>query len=115
MEVKPVRWVGTTKKRLREFPALARNLSGKQLWRLQTGRQPEDWKPMGSVGLGAKEFRIHRPHEHRIIYVANFPEAIYVIHAFEKKTQQASQLDIQLARTNYVKFRKERNSLKRDF
>jgi phage-related protein len=114
MEVKPLKWVGTTRKRLREFPELARNLPGKQLWRLQIGRPPDDWKPMGSVGLGAKEIRIHQPHEHRVIYLANFPEAIYVIHAFEKKTQQTSQLDIQLARTNYVRLRKERNSLQRD-
>ena len=66
---------------------------------------------MPTVGVGAFEIRIHVPYEHRIIYVAKFPEAIYVLHCFEKKTRKTSQKDLEFARKSYAemqKFRKEK-------
>ena len=62
--------------------------------------EPSDWKPMGTVGAGVREIRIHTGGEFRVIYVAKFAEAIYVFHAFEKKTQQTRDADIDLARRN---------------
>lgn len=53
---------------------------------------------MSSVGAGVNEIRIHTGQEHRIIYVAKFQEAVYVLHAFEKKSQKTRDADLTLAR-----------------
>ena len=66
--------------------------------RVQRGFEPDDWKPLPSVGIGAKEIRIHTGQEHRVIYVAKFEAGIYVLHAFEKKTRKSSGRDLDLAR-----------------
>lgn len=108
--MKELIWLGGTLKRLRDFPAEAKRAAGEQLWRVQKGEEPEDWKPMPSVGAGAIEIRIHRPHEHRVIYVATQPEGIYVLHAFEKKTQQTAQRDINKARASYAEIQQKRKS-----
>lgn len=55
---------------------------------------PTDWKPMPSVGPGVNEIRIHTQDEHRVMYLAKFEEAIYVLHAFEKKSQQTREMDL---------------------
>lgn len=70
------------------------------------GQEPSDWKPMKAVGTGAMELRIHREGEWRIIYVAKFLNAVYVLHAFEKKSQKTRQLDIALARERYQEVEK---------
>jgi phage-related protein len=49
---------------------------------------------MTPVGPGAIEIRIHHPQEHRVIYVANFPEAVYILHCFGKKTQKTPTKDL---------------------
>lgn len=61
---------------------------------------------MPSVGPGAIEIRIHKPHEHRVIYVAKFEDAVYVLHAFEKKTQKTPEKDLNLARIAYAELKK---------
>ncbi|MBI4534569.1 MAG: type II toxin-antitoxin system RelE/ParE family toxin [Candidatus Melainabacteria bacterium] len=61
---------------------------------------------MTSVGAGAIEIRVHRPDEYRVIYIANFPEAIYVLHCFGKKTQRTANKDIEIARTEYADLQK---------
>jgi len=71
---------------------------GYQLRRVQHGLSPDDWKPMASVGAGVQEIRIHAGTEHRILYVAKFEEAIYVLHGFEKRTRRTRQADIDLAK-----------------
>ena len=108
MATKKVIWAIGTRQRLKDFPLAARKKAGEQLYRVQEGKEPEDWKPMRSVGPGAMEIRIHQPHEHRVIYVATFPEGVYVLHAFEKKSQQTPQKDIAIARANYDAIKKSR-------
>jgi phage-related protein len=105
---KPIDWVGKSFQTLKEFQEEARREAGFQLRLVQQGIEPEDWKPMSSIGLGVMEIRIHEPHEHRIIYVAKFPEAVYVLHAFEKKTQKTPQRDIETARKAYAEVQKRR-------
>lgn len=100
MATRPLIWVGASLDRLREFPATARREAGHQLQRVQLGFEPSDWKPMRSVGAGVIEIRIHAEGEYRVLYVAKFAEAVYAIHAFEKKTQQTRQGDIEMARRN---------------
>jgi phage-related protein len=59
---------------------------------------------MTSVGPGVAEIRIRTRQEHRIFYVATFEEAIYVLHAFEKKTRKTSDADLNLARRRLREF-----------
>lgn len=74
-------------------------MAGYQLWLVQQGRVPDDWEPLQSVGIGVKEIRVHTGREHRVIYIANFAEGVYVLHAFEKKTRRTARRDLELART----------------
>ena len=97
MADKPLRWVGASLQDLQAFPEVARREAGYQLRRLQQGLLPGDWKPISSVGPGVAEIRIHSGVEHRVFYVAKFEEAIYVLHAFEKRTRQTRQADLDLA------------------
>lgn len=108
MIVKQIIWIGGSRKRLKKFPVEAREAAGYQLWQVQCGGDPDDCKPMAAIGPGVSEIRIHKPNEHRVIYVAKFSEAVYVLHAFEKKTQQTQQLDIEVARAAYAKIKKIR-------
>jgi len=109
--MKEVFWLGTTKRRLKDFPHSAKREAGEQLWRVQQGKEPIDWKPIKTMGRGVAEIRIHQPHEHRVIYVANYPEGVYVLHAFQKKSQQTSWKDLEIARSNYAKIQKTRQNL----
>jgi phage-related protein len=109
---KPLRWVGAAHKEVRALPDEARTLAGRDLRRVQRGRMPKDWKPMGRVGRGACEIRIRTAEsgtvQHRVIYVATFPEAVYVLHAFEKKTQQTPPHHLELAVARYRQMLRER-------
>ena len=95
---KVIRWLGSSLDDLRAFPEQARRDAGYQLSRVQQGLMPNDWKPMKAVGSGVYEIRIHTGTEHRVFYVAKYDDAIYVLHAFEKRTRQTRQADIVLAR-----------------
>lgn len=65
---------------------------------------PTDWKPMPAVGTGVAEIRLRGRLEHRVIYTAKFEEAVYVLHAFEKKTRRTrgADLDVACARLKQV-------------
>lgn len=91
-------WLGDSRDTIRAFPDNVRQIAGFQLWRVQRGLEPNDWKPMPSVGVGVQEIRIHTGIEHRVLYVAKFAEAVYVLHAFEKRTRQTPKDDLDLAR-----------------
>ena len=93
-------WVGGALARLRGFAAGARREAGHQLYQVQLGLEPGDWKPMASVGPGVVEIRVHEGGEYRVFYLARFAEAVYVLHAFEKRTRQTRKVDIEIARTN---------------
>jgi phage-related protein len=86
--MKPLEFVGSSQEDLRNFSAEVRRAAGFELHFVQQGLMPSDWKPMKEVGSGAMEIRIHKEGEWRVIYVAKFEKAVYVLHAFEKKTQK---------------------------
>ena len=106
--MKPVAWLGDSLVRLRGFPAECMREAGYQLGKVQTGREPSDWKPMPSIGLGVNELRIRIGGAFRVIYVAKFEEAVYVLHAFQKKSQRTGRLDIELAKRRYSNLLNER-------
>ena len=66
--------------------------------RVQQGLEPNDWKAMTTMGTGVMEIRVHTRLEHRVFYLAKFEKAIYVLHAFEKRTRRTPQSEIELAR-----------------
>ena len=108
MADKALFWLGSSLKDLQDFPALARRLAGFQLRRVQQGLDPDDWKPMKTVGPGVREIRIHANGAHRVFYVTTRPEAIYVLHAFEKKTQKTSAADLKIGRERFRGLEKSR-------
>jgi len=100
--VKPIGWRGSSLEDLRAFPDSARRDAGFQLRKLQRGELPDDWRPFASVGPGTSEIRI-ASHDgwFRIMYVAKFEEAIYVLHCFRKSTRQTASEDVQIAGKRY--------------
>ncbi len=99
---------GSALEDLRDFPASARREAGHQLDQVQQGRDPDDWKPMSTIGQGVQEIRIRdEAGIFRVIYVAKFADAVYVLHCFQKQTQQTSKTDLDLAKKRYRDLVKE--------
>jgi len=96
--VKQIVWLGDSKAVVKSFPGAARQRAGAELWEVQNGFDPTDWKPMPSVGRGVREVRIKIEGQYRIIYLTSRPEGIYVLHAFRKKTRTTPKKDIDLAK-----------------
>lgn len=101
MREKPLVWLGSARDDLRGFPEDARRVAGFQLWRVQHGLEPNDWKPMPTIGTGVNEIRVHTGLEHRVLYIAKLPEAVYVLHAFEKRARKTSRQDLEIARQRF--------------
>lgn len=106
--MKPLLWVGSALDDLRAFPGEARRIAGHELHLVQQGIEPDDWKAMPSVGPGVYELRVRTGLEHRVFYLAKFAEGIYILHAFEKKTQQTSRRDIGLGCDRYREVLRQR-------
>src|SRR5947208_16179526 len=99
---KQIRWIGSAYNDLLAFPKDVRKEAGFELGKVQAGLEPTDWKPFDDVGAGTKEIRIRDASGiYRVMYVAKFEEAIYVLHSFQKKTQLTSKQDIAIAGARY--------------
>lgn len=108
--MKDIIWLGNTHQIIKDFAPDAKQEIGYNLDKVQRGLEPSDWKPITSVGPGVKEIRIHLENEYRVLYVAKFQEAIYILPTFTKKTQQTLQKDIDLSKQRYkdlLKMRKD--------
>jgi len=102
-------FVGDSLKRLREFPEDARHDAGYQLDKVQRGQTPDDCKPMPAIGKGVEEIRIWDDSgTYRVIYTARLRDAVYVLHAFQKKTQATSKRDVDVAKQRLAQVLKER-------
>lgn len=105
---KPIEFRGDSLAALRHFPEAARRRAGHQLDMLQRGLEPNDWKPMNSVGAGVREIRIRDEQGiFRVMYVTKFGDTIYVLHCFQKKTQKTSATDLDTAARRYKELQKE--------
>lgn len=98
---KPLVWLGDSLEAVKGFAPEARREAGHQLGLVQAGSEPADWKPMETVGAGVREIRIHAETGYRVLYVAKFAEAVYIVHAFVKKTRRTPKADIDLANRRY--------------
>ncbi|MDQ2138190.1 type II toxin-antitoxin system RelE/ParE family toxin [Alcaligenaceae bacterium B3P038] len=100
--LKPVSFRGSSLQDLRRFPDQMRREAGHQIDRLQHGFEPDDWNPMPSIGGGVREIRIRDSFgAFRVVYIAKFSAAIYVLHCFQKKSQKTAQRDLDLASDRY--------------
>lgn len=108
---KPIYWIGTSKEDISSFPAEAKRKAGLQLRAVQQGLQPTDFKPMVVIGKGVAEIRVWTGETYRIFYVAKFPEAVYILHAFGKKTHKTSKKDIEVGKQRYQQMLEYRQSL----
>jgi len=96
--MKKIEWLGNSKDAVRAFPEDARQDAGWQLELIQRGENPDNWKPMKTIGQGVREIRIREASgAYRIIYLATFEDRVLVLHAFQKKTQKTPQKDLDLA------------------
>jgi phage-related protein len=96
--LKPIVFLGDALDSLRAFPDAARKEARVQLHKVQLGLPPSDWKSMPTVGPGAVEIRIHdKAGAFRVLFVADHDDAVYVLHAFRKKTQRTAKHDLTLA------------------
>ncbi len=101
--MKKIQFLGDSLKCLRDFPEDAKQDAGYQLDKVQRGEQPDDFKPMPSIGKGVEEIRVwDESSTYRVIYTARLGEVVYVLHAFQKKTQATPKRDIELASKRYA-------------
>jgi phage-related protein len=111
MPDKPIYWIGSSRDDICDFPEDARKKAGFQLRAMQRGEKTNDFKSMPTIGKGVEEIRIWAEGTYRIFYVSRFSEAIYILHAFCKKTQKTSQQDIDLGKQRYQQMMKFRENL----
>ena len=109
--MKPVHFVGTAREDLRELPEPVQETAGFQLFKVQQGKEADDWKPMPAVGSGVHEIRVRdKSGAYRVFYVAKFEEAVYVLYVFEKRSRKTAKADLELGKSRYVdllKWRRE--------
>jgi phage-related protein len=95
---KAIIFVGEALEELKTFPESARKEAGVQLYRVQLGMNPADWKPMTTIGTGVREIRIRDSRgAFRVIYVVRRQDVIYVLHCFQKKSQKTDRRDLSVA------------------
>jgi len=108
---KPIDWRGSSRDDLRAFPDEAKRNAGYQLRKVQKGEQPDAFKPMVEIGTGVYEIIVDAAGGwFRVMYVAKFEEAVYVLHSFQKKTNKTSQGDKYVAKRRYAAVLKERKA-----
>ena len=102
--MKEIEFLGNSLRVIGEFPRDARQAAGRQLAKVQNGNPPDDFKPMPDIGKGVEEIRVRdQSGIYRVVYTARLADAIYVLHAFQKKTMQTSNQDIEIARKRFKK------------
>ena len=114
MNEKPINWRGSSLDDIKDdaiFTVHARREAGHQLSQVQAGLEPDRWKPFDEVGPGTREIIVNLDDGwFRVMYVAKFAEAVYVLHCFKKKTNATSKQDKNIASTRYKAVIKERNT-----
>ncbi len=108
VRVKPIEFCGSSLHDLRAFPVSARREAGHQLDQVQRGQEPDNWKPMNTIGSSVREIRIRSEEgAFRVIYIAKFKEAVFVLHCFQKQSQKTRREDLALATRRYKELMQE--------
>jgi phage-related protein len=109
--MKDIVFAGSSLAAIRRFPQNVKREAGYQLDKVQHNEESDDWKPMTTIATGVREIRIYDADGvFRVIYIANFEEAVYVLHAFQKKTQKTSRQDLEAAKRAYGQILEDRKS-----
>ena len=99
---KPMYWIGSSLDDLKEFPADVKKHFGFELHAIQHGTEPAQWKPIPNWGTGVIELKYKDSSgAYRVVYVAKFRHAIYILHSFQKKTQQTAKPDVEIIKARY--------------
>jgi phage-related protein len=94
-----VAWEGDSKEVLQSFPEDVRQNFGFELWRLQQGERPSDYRPLPSIGSGVFELRDQDERAwYRVVYLSRIKDVIYVLHCFEKKSREMPRKDFEKAK-----------------
>ncbi len=102
MTIKDIEFLGDSLEVIRNFNKETKRDIGLQLDYIQNGLEPDDWKPMASIGLGVKEIRVRNAFgAFRTVYIIKKRSSIFVLHAFEKKTQKTPKKEIDLAKERF--------------
>lgn len=117
--MKKITYVGNVQKEIFSFPEKARQriMTALTMVSVDVDLSPKDFKYMPTVGVGCYELRIRLDNQYRVLYVAKFQEAVYVLHAFIKKTEQTSKADIELGAMRYramINYREEKKYGRKD-
>lgn len=114
--MRKVTYVGSSQKDIEAFPdkAKQRIMTALTVIRANLDLSPKEFKYMPTVGIGCYELRLKIDKQYRVFYIAKFHEAVYVLHAFVKKTQQTAKSDIELGATRYKALLKYRQEKKHD-
>ena len=101
--LKPITFLGSALSSIRDFPEEAKREVGYQLDRVQRGYDPDNWKPMKTIGAGVREIRVRdKSGAFRVIYVLQHSDQVFVLHAFQKKTEKTAKKDLDLAKIRYT-------------
>jgi phage-related protein len=88
--VRPLRWVGSSRRDYQEFPSKVQDSFGFELFLAQTGQHPPSAKPLKGLGGGIVELIDNFDGDtFRAVYTVRFESAVYVLHAFKKKSKQS--------------------------
>ena len=108
--MKDIKFIGSSLNVIKDFPLKAKRQVGHELDKVQRGQEPSDWKPMKSIGTGVKEIRIKDEEGiFRVIYLVKHLDLVHVLHAFQKKTQQTSKSELDLAKKRLKQLIQETN------
>ena len=87
--LKPVEWVGSSRADLKKFPAAVQDQVGFALYQAQTGLKHRDAKPLKGLGVNILEVVSRQEgNTYRTVYTVRFKAAVYVLHAFQKKSKR---------------------------
>jgi phage-related protein len=94
-----VAWEGDSREVLRAFPEEVRDNLGFQLWQLQQGESPRDYRPLPSIGTGVFELRDQDERAwYRVVYLSRIYDVIHVLHCFEKKSREMPRREFEKAK-----------------
>ena len=92
-------WEGDSRDVLQAFPEGVRQNLGFQLWQLQRGERPSDYRPLPSIGKSVFELRDQDERAwYRVVYLSRISDVIYVLHCFEKRSREMSKRDFEKAK-----------------
>ena len=97
-----IAWEGNSREVLQSFPEGVRQNLGFQLWQLQQGERPADYRPLPSIGPGVFELRDQDERAwYRVVYLSRIDDVIYVLHSFEKKSREMPRKEFETAKRRF--------------